>query len=143
MAEELRQELLTGTTLDGDLGDDADAEFRNDSSVDMSIRGIDYEHDYSTAATDERASVEISKAPSFRGNQPNSPFFRYGQKLGIQSSTTGAAGDDGSVNANGGKRWGRGQVILEPNESLFVNTLKESGGNLDYRYEIEYEFMNS
>lgn len=143
MAEELRHELLTGTTVDADTGDDADAEFRNDSSVDMSIRGIDTEHDYHGAANDERASVEISKAPSFRGNQNNSPFFRYGQKLGVTGGTTGAALDDVTVTQNGGKRWGRGQLILEPNESLFVNTLKEAGGELDYRYEIEYEFMNS
>ncbi len=67
MAQELRHESLTGTTDDANVGEDADAEFRNDSSVTLFIRGVDYSHEVRTAANDEFARVEISKAPSYQG----------------------------------------------------------------------------
>lgn len=140
MANELRHEILRGTTGDGTTSQDADAEFRNDSSVDLYIRGIDGNCLLNTAENDENAQVEISKAPTMQSGTNNSPFFAWALRMAIEGATTGAAVDDGAVVQHGSKRWGRGQLILEPNESLFINTSKTSGGNLVYTYLIEYEF---
>jgi len=93
------------------------------------------------AETDEQASYELSKAPSYQGATNLSPFFRFGLSLAIQSSTTGAAQDDGAVTGHRSRRWGRGQLTLEPNESLFYNRLVTGGGILDGKATIEYEFQ--
>lgn len=140
LARELRHEVLTGTIADGTTASNSAAEFRNDSAGMIHIRGLDYDHTYGTAENDESATVEITKAPSFQSGTNNSPFFAWPQTVSIESGTTGAALDDVSVSIQGGKRWGRGQLTLEPNESLFVNVLKNTGGALSFLFVIEYEF---
>lgn len=141
MADELRHEMLSITVADGTTASNAAAEFRNDSAGNIFIRGIDWNHSYAVAENDEAGLTEISKAPTFQSNTNNSPFFTLGQEIGIESSTTGAATDDGMVSTQGGKRWGKGQMILEPNESLFINVSKDTGGVMRSRYELEYEFQ--
>lgn len=141
MADEFRHELLRTSIADGTTASNAAAEFRNDTAGMIWIRGIDWNVSYAVAENDEAGTVEISKAPSFQSNTNNSPFFTLGVSLGIQGSTTGAAVDDGTVTKQGGKRWGKGQMVLEPNESMFINVSKDTGGVLTSRHEIEYEFQ--
>ncbi len=135
MAKELRQETLKGNVADGVTSASSDSEFRNDSSALIHIRKIHYTHIFHTAAIDERALVELSKSPTIASLVNNGVFYTYPQQVG----GGGAVGDStGSI--NGGTTYGKGQLTLEPNESLFVNASKTSGGGLAYIYVIEYEF---
>lgn len=140
MAKELRHEVLRGLIADGTVTSNAAAQFRNDSAGMLHIRGIDYTHLLATAEADEQAIAEISKAPVLQSGTNNSPFFAWPQRVASAGSTTGAAVDDASWAENGAKRWGRGQLTLEPNETLFVNVFKSTGGNFTFIYVIEYEF---
>ncbi len=135
MAAELRQEILKGNVADGTAAASADSEFRNDSSAIIHIRKIHYTHLYHTAAIDERGLVELSKSPTVASLTPNNVFYTYPQQVG-----GGGAVGDSSGTINGGTTYGKGQLTLEPNESLFVNVSKTSGGGLAYIYVIEYEF---
>lgn len=137
MARELRHETLAPTNVTVDTN--SAAEFRNDSASMIHIRGIDYAHKMITAENDESMTVEISKAPTLQSNTPNSPFFNYPQSVGI-TATTGAALDDSTAAVNGSKRWGRGQLTLEPNESLFVNIDVAGTPSANVLYVLEYEF---
>ncbi len=139
MAEELRWENLAPANTTGDV--DSAAEFRNDSSRDIHIREINYAHFLAIATTDERASIEISKSPTIQAAVNNGVFFLYMQALGVESSTTGAASDDGTVTVNGGRKWARGQLTLEPGESLYVNQNVISGApTMEVHYMIGYHF---
>lgn len=137
MAQEQRHETLfaSGTT-------DADAivEFRNDSAGMIHIRGLDMDLIQSAGENDEFVHVELSKAPTFQGATTGSPFFRMGLTSGISGGTTGAAVDDVAFAKNKTRRWGRGQLTLEPNESLFLNREVTGGSNAQSTNVIEYEF---
>ncbi len=140
MADELRYENLFDTGADGTTAVNAGAEFRNDSSQILHIRSIDWAHILVTAENNETAFVEISKSPVFSSNTNNNVFYSLFQQLGITGGTTGAAVDDVATVANGGRKYGRGQLTLEPNESLFVNIAKTSGGTLNAHYMIAYHY---
>ncbi len=136
VAQELRHETLRASITSTA---DAIVEFRNDSAGMIHIRGIDWEAQL-TGENDERARMELSKAPAYQGITTGSPFFRYGFRIGIEGSTTGAATDDGTVTVHRSRRWGRGQLTLEPNESLFLNATVTGSGQVDGASVIEYEF---
>lgn len=140
MAQELRHETLTAAVADGTTSSNSVAEFRNDSSRDIMIREIVYAHALATAANDENALVEIGKSPTQASLTNNQVFFNFPQQLNIAAGTIGSGADDVGTSRNGGKNWERGQLTLEPNESLFVNATKTSGGALRFRYVIGYEF---
>lgn len=140
MADELRWETLTDTVADGTTTANAGAEFRNDASVIMHIRTIIWDRSLNTAANDERDTMEISKSPVIASFTNNNVFFAYPQSLGVHGGTTGAALDDVSMFAHGGHNFGMGQLTLEPNESLFVNTSKTSGGTSFASYQIGFHY---
>ena len=140
MADELRWETLAVTVADGTTASNAAAEFRNDASRILHIRTIIVDRSFNTAATDERDTAEISKSPVIASFTNNNVFFAYPVSLGIESSTTGAAGDDGSVTFSGGRNFGVGQLTLEPNESLFVNTSKTTGGTSFSSWQIGFHY---
>ena len=119
MAEELRWESLIAG--DGTVVFSAGAEFRNDSSVFIHIREITYAHAIETAANDEGISVQVSKSPVTTLGTSNNPFFAWTQKLGCSGGTLGSGADDVRWTINGGRKWAKGQLTLEPGESLFVN----------------------
>lgn len=136
MAQELRHELLNITVADGTTASNSAAEFRNDSASMAFIRGLDYAHTLSTAGPNEVGQAEISKSPTLQQETNNSPFFVWPQTLAANTDVA----LDSNMSINGSKRYGRGQLSLEPNESLFVNIFKSSGGSFAVRYVIEYEF---
>lgn len=140
MAEELRWENLFDTGGDGTTTISAGAEFRNDSSRMLHIRSIDWAHQYSGAENNEVALVELSKSPVLSANTNNNVFYTVIQNLGVTGGTTGAALDDVSVTTTGGRKYGRGQLTLEPNESLFVNATKSTGGQVNIHYVIGYHY---
>jgi len=124
----------------GDPGQGADvnavSEFRNDSSVNIEIKSVTYAHLMRGAAPGESARLEISKSPVFASETENNPFFAYRQVLSLSSSV--ALDDD--VSENGGRSFGRGDLILEPGESLFVNVDVDGTPTIDPVYHLEYEF---
>lgn len=136
MAQELRHETLVGAVVDGTTSSPAEQEFRNRTAGIIHVRGVDYAHMITTAGVNEGAQIEVSKAPVIQMETAASPFFTYPQR--IRHATAVAL--DGNTAINGGKRWGRGQLTLEPNEALFVNITKTSGGTLTTTHTIEYEF---
>jgi len=135
MAKEQRQELLRSAVADGTTSSNSEAEFRNDSSVDIDVRGIDAHLQLSTAGIDEVVTEEISKAPSFQSDTNNSPFFAKSISVGM-----GAVAADGRNQTHKSWKYGKGQLILEPGESLFINTTKSSGGISTGRWSLDYEF---
>lgn len=141
MASELRHETLVETVADGTQTSNAGTEFRNDSSAMIHIRGMHGTCRLTTAANDESARVEVTKAPTSQMTTNNSPFASYSlAEIGVTGGTTGAALDDVTVTAQFSIRWGRGQLTLEPNESLFSAVVKTSGGIFRYLITLEYEF---
>ncbi len=137
MAQELRQEILAATIAGGVTQSDSVAEFRNDTNGFISVRKVHKAISGNTFASTESASVELSKSPTVASNVNNNPFFTLLTRL---QKLSGDAVDSGD-RVNGTSSWGRGQLILEPNESLFVNVLKSSDPVLSIHYELEYEFM--
>ncbi len=137
MANELRQEHLVGSHAGGSTTSDAIAEFRNDSSGMISIRKIHSAIFANTMASTESALMEISKSPTQATNVNNNPFWAIPTRL---QKGSGDAVDSGAF-SNRTVSYGKGQLVLEPNESLFVNSLKSSDPVVSFIYTIEYEFM--
>lgn len=140
MADELRWETITTTVADGTTSEANGAEFRNDASRMLFVRTIIVDRSFSTAANDERDTMEISKSPVISSFTNNNVFFSYPVSLGVSGGTTGAALDDVTVTFSGGRNFGKGQLTLEPNESFFVNTSKTSGGTSFGSYQIGYHY---
>lgn len=139
MAEELRWESLV--VASGTSSVNSGAEFRNDSSVNIHIREINYAHILTTGANDEFATVEVSKSPTITTGTSNTPWFSYGQRVGITAGTTGSGADDVAQGINGGRKYAKGQLVLEPGESLFVNTQIGAGApTLQPLYQLGYHF---
>jgi len=143
MASELRHETLFDTGGDGVVAVSAGAEFRNDSSQIIHIRGLSWNHNLASAAINEGGAVELSKSPVIATNTNNNVFFTEPQEIRMDNgdgvTATQTAGDSGKAE-NGREKYGRGQLTLEPNESLFVNIAKSSGGIINARYNIRYHF---
>ncbi len=137
MAQELRQEILAGTVAGGITQSDSIVEFRNETNGFISIRKIHKAISANTMASAESVSVEISKSPTVASTVNNNPFWTVNTRLQKLSGDTVDSGD----RVNGTSSWGRGQLILEPNESVFVNVLKSSDPVVSFFYELEYEFM--
>jgi len=137
MAQELRQEILAATVAGGVTQSDSVAEFRNDTNGMISMRKIHKAISANAMASAESASVEISKSPTVASTVNNNPFFTILTRLQKMSGDAVDSGD----RVNGTSSWGRGQLVLEPNESLFVNVLKSSDPVVSIHYELEYEFM--
>jgi len=135
MAEELRWENLTVGS--GTVAFSAGAEFRNDSSRFIHIREISYAHLLTTAAPNESVTVQISKSPVVTTGASNNPFYAWTQRM---ASKTDVALDS-AMEFNGGRKWAKGQLVLEPGESLFVNAAVVAGAaTIQPLYEIGYTF---
>lgn len=138
MAEELRWESLIVTTADGTTANNAAAEFRNDSSDTIHIRRIEHNMAITGAAPDEGGTSEISKAPTYQGSTNNGVFYRSLLRSG--APPTGATPVDGRSEMTRTDLFPRGQLTLEPNESLFLNHSKTSGGALTTDAIIGYHY---
>ncbi len=136
LAAELRQEILTASIAGAVTQSDSAAEFRNDSSGFIWIRKIHAAHSANTMASAESASIEISKSPTVTSTVNNNPFYTILYRLQKMSGDAVDSGD----RVNRTISYGKGQLVLEPNESLFVNVLKSSDPVVTFFFELEYEF---
>lgn len=136
--KELRWETLSilGVAAAGN----ALAEFRNDSSAMIHIRDLWASHLAKTVTPGDEMQVELSKAIAFVFRTNNNSRFTWPQSL--SGGPTGATPNDGSVVVNAGRKYARGQLTLEPGESLFANyTLQTGAANIDIGYVLGYEFV--
>lgn len=139
MAEELRWETLApaGTTTDAN----SSSEFRNDSSRDIHIRELNWACELRTGANDESGVFELSKSPVIASATNNGVFFIKPIALGVSGGTTGSGADDVFFFANGQSKYAKGQLTLEPGESLFTNENIISGTpNMVNRWVLGYHF---
>ncbi len=134
MADELLWENLIAAVADGTSNSNSAAEFRNDSSRTMHIRTIFAALQFVTAALNEDGVAELSKSPVLGITTNNGVFFTF--PIFIGRGVTG----DGSEDRHIGRNFGVGQLTLEPNESLFINMSKTSGGDLTAAFEIGFHF---
>ncbi len=137
MAQELRQEILAGTVLAAATQSDSISEFRNETNGFISIRKSHGTVSANAMASAESASVELSKSPTVASTVNNNPFFTVNYRLQKMSGDAVDSGD----RVNRTISWGRGQLVLEPNESLFVNAIKSADPVVSFFFELEYEFM--
>ncbi len=136
MAKELRTETLFGGGKTATVN--ADAEFRNDTSGMIFIRDIKGITSMQDGVAGDEVVIEISKAVAFIGNTNNQTRWNMHMKLNSE------AGINTVVTADRDRahdKWARGQLTLEPGESLLTH-LNFLGGNgvTDYKWDIEYEF---
>jgi len=140
MADELRTEALIETVADGTTISNSGTEFRNDSSRIIFIRKITVAAQWNTAANDETCAFEISKSVALQMTTNQNSRWHWPHRMGILGGTTGAALDDVAITLSDVISFGRGQLTLEPGESMFTNTAKSSGGTLTMGFVIYYHF---
>lgn len=119
MAEELRWETLISTSIT-----DANAfgEFRNDTSADLFIRSVDLflMCDLITATTAvANALLQLSKSNTV-DLANNTSIYQLNAGVTFMNDETGGVGPNaGAISVN--KLYAKGQLILEPGESLFAH----------------------
>ncbi len=133
---ELRWENMLDTVGDGTTAANAAQEFRNETSRMLHIRRIRWAHRIQTGGPNEVALTELSKAPVIQANTDESPFFTLAVDIAMNTDVA----LDTNQTENGETLYGRGHLTLEPNESLFNNSVKSSGGVLSSRWTLGYEF---
>lgn len=138
MAEELRWHLMATTVADGTTTENGAATFRNTTDKNLFVRNIDQELRLQAAEADEDAMMEVSKQATFQATTNGAVGFRQIVQTGMAESA--AAEVDGQITAGKNKAYAKTQVILEPNEALFLNTLKSTGGSVRGEALIGYHF---
>lgn len=139
MAVELRHENLYSTDNSASSSDSA-AEFRNDSSRMIHVREIDMDLQLKVGANDENAVVEISKSPVLASRVNNNVFFTQTLSAGISAGTIGSGADDVATSKGKSRKYGKGQLTLEPGESLYLNWAKSTALTIETYNQIRYEF---
>jgi len=122
MAEELRWETLISTAV---VDTNAFGEFRNDTSADLFIRSIDmaFLGELITATTaSAHGQMQLSKSNTIDQTN-NTSIFQLNTNVTFLNDETGGVGPNAST-SNVNKLYAKGQLILEPGESLF--------GHLDF-----------
>lgn len=138
MAGELVWRTLVDASSTGATQYDALAEFRNDSSRDIYIRKIRITARAGVMADDDDYAVEISTDPTWSTAATNGdPGFRLVAEGELVLATNGAAQSGIAAQDS----YGRGQLVLEPGESLYMNAAGDSGGQvISARAVIGFEF---
>lgn len=135
--KELRWESLVVLGLAA--AGDAQAEFRNDSDGNIFIRDLWCNHLAKTVTPGDEMVVELTKRIALTSRTNNQSQYAWAQSLA--GGPTGATPNDGSVVVNAGRKYAKGQLMIEPGESLFVNyTLLTGACNIDISYILGYEF---
>ncbi len=133
---ELRWEVMHDSVPDATTTANAAQEFRNETSRILHIRRLRWAHKYGAAGPNEGGVTELSKAPVLQSATDESPFFTLPVRVEMGSDVA----LDSSHGENGESLYGRGHLTLEPNESLFNNATKTSGGVFVSLWVIAYEF---
>lgn len=139
MAEELRWETIrTVATTDTN----AFGTFTNTTKGNIHIRSIDIEgfaQSDTAAAASSAARVQVSKSNSIDDGQ-NSTIFQLNAAASTLNLASGAG--SGGEPFNKGKLYARGQLTLEPGESLFghlgiTNAITDLLGLVTFGYHFE------
>ncbi len=138
MADELRWEQMFSTVADGVTTADADSSFVNESSETMFIRKLFINQQIAVADPAEFADLQISKSRTTRLTVDNDPGFSITNSVMMES--TGATAVDGSKADNRTIQFAKGELTLEPNEGIFLNVSKSSGGVSNNRVLVGYHF---
>lgn len=139
MAEELRWETLQSTAT---TDQSAFGEFRNDTSADLFIRSIDMfmmVQDTATSAAVAQVQMQLSKSNTIDLSN-NTSIFQLNSGGSFLHLTTAGSGPNGSQSTIT-KLYAKGQLILEPGESLFGHL--DFGGtptNAQFSITIGYHF---
>lgn len=138
MATKLRWESVTQFVADGTTSEDNGSRHTNDSDNDEHIRQIHGRASISTAGPNEFCTAQLSQQNTFLAltAKNNEEEFRI---LIEAVMNTDVALDS---NASNSDHWyfGRGQLILEPGQSLKSSLFKSSGGAAGADWLIGYEF---
>ncbi len=137
MADELRWEQMVQIVADGVTEGLAGSTFRNTTNDLMHIRKINIDVTISDVAPNEFAGSFISKARTVVGGN-NEPGFNL--ITSIAQPATGATPDNGSISRTRLIQFAKGELTLEPNEALFLNVTKSSGGGFTGIYNLGYHF---
>lgn len=124
------------TIADGITVENSGAEFRNNSSRLMHIRRLDQRCRITTAGPNEWCLSECGKSPVRVGGTNNSAIFGQTVQIGVMTDVA----LDSVATAMKSSTYAKGQLTLEPNESLFINSEKSSGGVADADHQIGYHF---
>ncbi len=135
MADELRWETLVVTGASAN----AAAEFRNDTNDNLFIRKIYEAHSMTDSNNDQGSDQELSKSPALAMVINNGVFFTLPSKMAVNGGDVNNL-DFGRANFNGRTSYAKGELVLEPNESLFVNFAHNSSGGVFLVYTIGYHF---
>lgn len=136
MAEELTWETISGFLGDGTASGNSVNTFRNETSRKMFIRRIRSDLSVTAAALLEQAEFELSKSPAktVLNTVSTTVFWAITRTLAAGAATDN---DVGTVDVD---LYAKGQLTLEPNEAIFVNIVKASGGAAIFHYQIGYHF---
>lgn len=138
MASELRWITLIGTVAAGGTSSDADATFRNETGEILSIIMVQEAHTISNVAPEENGTFELSKSPTQASRVDQDGTFRISASMkGVGVTATAV---DGGHFWNRVTRYDDGEVTLEPQEALFVNTQSSSDIALFFEYNIGFRF---
>ena len=138
MAEELRWRVLKTSGAGAVTNGENANEFKNETARTLFIRRIQHSHRATTMAPGEEYTVEISKSPAYAFDEDQSSQFTSVLKRGMPA--TGATPGDGVIEVNFTELFAKGQLELEPGESLHVNWSKSADPVLAMNHIIGYHF---
>lgn len=140
MADELRWEAMVVSVPDGTTLENAGSTFRNTTDATMFIRKVRINATMSGASPNETCTFQWSKSRTIvLGN--NEPGLNIQTQLAMPSQTFNASPpEDGALAINQLLQFAKGEITLEPNEAVFVNTTKTSGGAADATHNVGYHF---
>ncbi len=111
--------------------------FQNTTEEMMFIRKIRQTLILSAAEPDEFLVSQLSKQRSLVTGDGASGFNLHTE---IAVPATGATPDDGSIAVNEVLQYAKGELTLEPNEELFLNMAKSSGGEGSFLGAVGHHF---
>lgn len=133
-------ELIWRTLFDGSFNGQADAmaELRNDSSRDMSIRKTSINLRAGVAADDDEYAVELSTDPTYTTSTVNGD---PGWRSVVDGETVFTTSGFTQTGISKTESFGKGQLILEPGESIYLNGFTDASMIGAARAVIGWEFV--
>lgn len=136
MGEELLWKALTGSVVDGQTSDNAVSEWKNESGETFSVRKVIHAVSYDNAEHDEGGQYHFAKSPTSESYVDNSTI--YDVVIDVTQAPAANPSLDGKISKLVIDAYAKGQLILRPNDSIWINITKDTGGVLAYRTLIGY-----
>ncbi len=139
MAEELRWETLISSSI---TTTNAVGEFRNDTSGDIFIRSIDFflhgGKDGVGTDADINGEAQLSKSNTV-DIVNNTSIWQLNAGVAVIHDDTAGVGN-GADNMTVNKLYAKGQLILEPGESIFLHIVVTALTNFEVFATLGYHF---